>query len=123
MKANEFRLGNWISDGEGLEFQITMITPDKIEAGPLMISSLGLEAEDYGLPITEEWLLKFGFSEDLEDIDYHLHENGFTIHFDINDGHLECYLESVGIDISYVHQLQNLYFALTGKELLDTQKH
>jgi hypothetical protein len=32
-------------------------------------------------------------------------------------GELELYLDALPIDIYHVHQLQNLYFALTGEEL------
>lgn len=69
-----------------------------------------------GEPITEEWLLKFGFIDDKS--------NGF----DLSIIHIEFIL-SIGfvyyvngeatnsIIIQYIHQLQNLYFALTGEEL------
>ena len=59
--------------------------------------------------LTEEWLLKFGFS---------IFKNMYFIKgmqiWKCNDLFL-C--NKNGIYIKYVHQLQNLYFALTGKEL------
>jgi len=64
------------------------------------------------IPLTEEWLLKFGF-DDLGTYGYGrgnfhicLHENEF--YFSINNRK---------VFIKHVHQLQNLYFALTGEEL------
>ncbi|QQV90455.1 hypothetical protein Harreka1_48 [Olleya phage Harreka_1] len=76
------------------------------------------------IPLTEEWLLKFGFKGN--------NENGFV--FGDNDVHrLKFFNKSVGYQhrivsiwqsvaiydatIKHVHQLQNLYFALTNKEL------
>lgn len=71
------------------------------------------------IPLTEKWLLKFGFDGLTYDDEL---INGVKISFEErHDGWayqlgLEPdWLPAIGID--YVHQLQNLYFALTGKEL------
>ena len=70
------------------------------------------------IPLTEEWLEKFGFEKDenglyklfnQSEVPILLNEdlNGWTcdgINFSINN-------------TQYVHQLQNLYFALKGEEL------
>ncbi len=66
------------------------------------------------IPLTEKWLEKFGFINsgfrtyrlEILDIDYIATTDVFL--FCINDG---------SISIKYVHQLQNLYFALVGEEL------
>jgi len=63
------------------------------------------------IPLTEEWLLKFGFETQgimakvwiLKNINVWALDGGFA-----ND---------LDYPINYVHQLQNLYFALTGEEL------
>ena len=73
-----------------------------------------------GIPLTEEWLLKLGFEKD----------TSYTniIYFILDDltwanGLLEIesrYIRDFNHElphIKYVHQLQNLYFALTGNEL------
>lgn len=70
------------------------------------------------IPITEEWLLKFGFKEYSLTPDCY-----FTDIFDsiykTNEGFFYSNYEPSGkIKIDFVHQLQNLYFALTGKELI-----
>jgi hypothetical protein len=73
------------------------------------------------IPLTEEWLLKFGFEvddhlmnpDDWPYVDYiknevRISEPNYSFAFYGRDNELE---------IKYVHQLQNLYFALTGEEL------
>ena len=69
-----------------------------------------------GIPLTEEWLLKFGFVQYLLIWRY----KGFTIASSLNNGYgLTGYcIENIfPINCLYVHQLQNLYFALTNEEL------
>lgn len=116
MKNTELRIGNY--------FQWTSIAAmgrgvDRI--------CYGQEIEDYmdfkeGIPLTPEWLERFGFYKVGED-DWRISE--FRIRFTEFDqpafnlwtnGDSE-FCESIGQDIKYVHQLQNLYFALTGEEL------
>ena len=64
------------------------------------------------IPLTEEWLVKFGFVKDKLEVGLY--------HF--ND--LEIFLPNYFTwktqfinNIKHVHQLQNLYFALTNEEL------
>ena len=67
--------------------------------------------EIYPIPLTEEWLLRFGyvkFRNDTYMISGHLI---WTC-----NGLIMC--NKNGIIIKSVHQLQNLYFALTNKELV-----
>ena len=70
------------------------------------------------IPLTEKILLKFGFEKqhNEDDFDYWF-KKGFCD--DILWEHSEgfCHSLNYGGDIKYVHQLQNLYFALTGEEL------
>lgn len=78
------------------------------------------------IPLTEEWLLKFGFLKDdrkskhaiLSTMYFLGHGlklwsiiNGTRFRHDFNCDYL------TGINIDYVHQLQNLVFTLTGEEL------
>jgi hypothetical protein len=68
------------------------------------------------IPITEEWLLKFGFDK----IGKTYYKNDFRYEFgNINRAILgkedSCML--LVTHIENVHQLQNLYFGLTNKEL------
>ena len=69
------------------------------------------EFDFYGIPITEEWLLKFGFTQSLAFKSVYFIGTflsitlGNKIMFEIND--------QIISEIKYIHQLQNLYFALT----------
>lgn len=82
--------------------------------------------KDNCIPLTEEWLVKFGFhkydknrglKEEYQKPDnfgynignYHWHDGYLFL-----DGGNNCVWE---IPCQHVHQLQNLYYTLTGKEL------
>jgi hypothetical protein len=72
------------------------------------------------IPITEEWLLKFGFKQ-IKPNHYWFKDKN-SLRFSLIDNNLHC---SIGDDeygvlykmIKYVHELQNLYYALTNQEL------
>jgi len=64
------------------------------------------------IPITEEWLLKLGF---INDDAQRYFKNG--IYLILYDEGCTILHNQIHINYFYVHQLQNLYFALTGKEL------
>jgi hypothetical protein len=75
------------------------------------------------IPLTEEWLLKFGFEKQIDDYYYFY---GYYASFDADlpmwfgqEGC--CQKETIKENIKYVHQLQNLYSALTGEELTITE--
>ena len=110
MEAKELRIGNWIYSNTDKD----IYRVDLIESwrNYLSISAILL---------TEEWLLRFGFEYINETIGYANERHYISqtrsgldwlfMPFCTNDE--DCYIK-----ISYVHQLQNLYFALTGKELV-----
>jgi hypothetical protein len=64
------------------------------------------------IPLTEEWLLRFGFEKK-----YKNYEMGDFMFFKGSCSRISYKLSLIGINIKHVHQLQNLYFALTGEEL------
>jgi len=107
MKAAELRIGNWINYLGSGEVQIK-------DAKALFNS---MEQFDYPypkvspIPLTEEWLIKFGFDGQ----DYNL----FTIELSRNQFMIlkDEWLIVISNNCKYVHQLQNIYFALTGEEL------
>jgi hypothetical protein len=75
------------------------------------------------IPLTEEWLLKFGFEKQIDDYYYFY---GYYASFDADlpmwfgqEGC--CQKETIKENIKYVHQLQNLWFGLTGEELTITE--
>ena len=68
------------------------------------------------IPLTEEWLLKFGFERILgaKKVIYKLRVNNTIFTYD-EDGYLR--FDGAFIPCSNVNQLQNAVFALTGEEL------
>lgn len=108
MKATELRIGNLVYDGGSIT-QLSladfynMYLDDKCEFKPITL--------------TEEWLVKFGQMWGNSD-------NGrYRMYYNLEDNHLYDYDNFANcnkiswIKIKYVHQLQNIYFALTGEEL------
>ena len=104
MKANELRIGNWVSNGE-IEFQITSkdIYHLDVYVGRVIANPI---------PITPEWLKRFGF----ENRGNNLFVKG-KIELRYYANRCEVVVRGINITYQYVHQLQNLYFALTGEEL------
>lgn len=106
MKASELRIGNLVQDTLGV-----------VEIG---LNAQVKFADVYKpIPLTEEWLYRFGFESTKEGI-FKLFKDNKTIctvqEWDF--GNFEYSQLTVhGIYIYYVHQLQNLYFALTNQEL------
>lgn len=136
IKVNELRYGNVIYDKYGA--QSTVYEFD-YSVAVLSTSPKGDEFSKLKpIPLTEEWLLRFGFekSENNVEINYrkYLGENyNFLIEFhkgsnSYNYGYEEMnefdemIFNNFGNGIEYVHQLQNLYFALTSEEL-EIKKH
>jgi hypothetical protein len=126
MKLNELRIGNYIklmlNDEEFAIIQVTLNDLDAVD------NKKGVYEP---LPLTEDWLLKHGFS--VKNFDYSIPISECkVVWLTLIPQDEECSAYSVCVtqtdedeedqnaflsDISYVHQLQNLYFALTGKEL------
>jgi len=111
MKANELRIGNWVYCNHSL------MRVNKIEDTIFGIIGGGTELKIYQpIPLTEEWLLKFGF---LKVAGLWSYNNG-NQEFVFNEDHISVIIEGQWMSLNHiknVHQLQNLYFALTGEEL------
>lgn len=102
--ASELRIGNWI---DTKEFHIPALKGNHKYEGKWYKYTFMFDP----IPLTEEWLLKFGFSI-----------KGFKGGYQICTSSLGGWIldngfSCVGIEFEYVHQLQNLYFALTNEEL------
>jgi len=104
MKVTELRIGNWV------RFKHTE-TPVRVTLGDFVKEYKDEHLDDYEpIPLTEEWLKRFEYE---------------LIVFDITKGDIgfDFWLVpkwsdySVSVNIEHVHQLQNLYFALTGEEI------
>jgi hypothetical protein len=102
MKANELRLGNLVLNGGS---NIKDITPQTISDFDNKLIVLN------PILLTEEWLIKLGFIKHVnQSIWYTL--NKVDVWF--FDGK---YVNDIDVEINFVHELQNLYFALTNEEL------
>jgi hypothetical protein len=118
MKANELRIGSlvYITDTSTLLFykQVTQINIHNLMylCGE---TKEPFEFEIEPIPLTEDWLLKFGFEKTFI-TKIHCNFNKGTFSLLKRDNHIEIWYEN--INVQYVHQLQNLYFALTNEELI-----
>ena len=110
MEAKDLRVGNIVRYADNVYLSASKVT----EVGDI----IQYETDYYEpIPLTEEWLLKFGFKEVIVDSWYSkLAKNKNTIN--ISKSGLVAINDDKPIRaIEYVHQLQNLYFALTNEEL------
>jgi len=124
MKASELMIGNWVNFAEeNVLFQIVEIDSEGLTVENKS-DKTWIELETFEpIPLTEEWLAKFGFVKSEEKFNYFervtynnytLEANKRIISFSIDK--YKC-LDCSHDHVKYVHQLQNLYFALTGEQL------
>jgi len=120
MKANELRIGNLVYYKN--KNKTTERTVINIEVPDLMFIEDPVKDTKYSpIPLTEEWLLKFGFKYLSETQMYEKTGNEFDFHISIGNwveiGQNNYESAILKFNIQYVHQLQNLYSALNGEEL------
>ena len=123
MKANELRIGNLLQKSNGQIFTVSRLdnTNDVQVLEERGLFTLGYNL--LGIPLTEEWLLKFGFEVFPSKHTNKTFNKGLLSivlcgNYQYKNG--RTYFNSWRILESqpkYVHQLQNLYFALTSQEL------
>ena len=136
MKASELRIGNLVKKGKNKIVEVDSISELGIN---IEHDSLTLFFEPFNpfgngnnndvikpIPLTEEWLVKFGFMQYIDfgvkmgtydkiplcGFTYSIHTKKVMIMHKGNS--ISHWLD---VEIKYVHQLQNLYFARTGQEL------
>jgi hypothetical protein len=124
MKATELRIGNYVYDTLGKVNKIDL------EAITYIVKEPHNQVKP--MPLTEEWLLKFGFEK--SDNEFYTetfkgdNKSDYYFCIRINDNlcdlvicervdEINNYSLICPKYIQYVHQLQNLYFALTNEEL------
>lgn len=119
MEAKELRIGNYLREDlerDGLEMiQVESIWWDESSECYYINQDEITAFEPY--PLTEEWLRKFGFErkEGWDDMFFwSIEVNNQT--FDLEENP-KGYEYDMWIIVKYVHQLQNLFSSLTGKEL------
>ncbi len=109
----ELRIGNWYNH----------ISPHDTQPCQMQAHMFDLKDEFwdrvYPILVDEKWLLKFGFTKTEKD-DFDLSYNFPLISGNIIIELERCFVLTHKIIIArckYVHQLQNLYFAITQEEL------
>lgn len=127
MEARELRIGNLLHDREG---RLCIVEQVGLEIDDCKIYSkfgptTGLPV--IGIPLTEEWLLKFGFhynnnTSSVARLEIQYKDSDFPVTLQATDNGASMLICRNGIGTAcapceYIYQLQNLYFALTGQEL------
>jgi hypothetical protein len=127
MKANELRIGNLIkyTIEDDLDERKKWSEVSEIDAEDILHLTKFKDENYNPIPITEEWLLKFGGIKntfgDLIFFDIYFSPRMCLRYYKIPN-ELDLIQDKKIISfksnhIKYIHQLQNLYFALTGEEL------
>ena len=119
MKATELRIGNLVWDDYSGEMIVSQIYQSNVSLRKTINLSEGIYGIDNiePIPLTEEWLLKLGFNHNADENEFYWLDE-FSI---AKRSDFEVFLNDEYIcDLQYFHQLQNLYFALTGEELTIT---
>jgi len=139
IKVEELMLGNFVNY-KGTDYKVWSISNSSTPNNERYYICLDNEYLDKHLkginfleinpiPLTEEWLLRFGFMKDhkkynpsiLDTITFWNSGLGFKsiingTRFRLEIGN-DATVFSSGINIDYVHTLQNLFFSLTGEKL------
>ena len=134
LKANELRIGNYLNY-QGKIIKVEGIHNRTIYHSDRQFDQVGVE--NYitfePIPLTEVFLLKNGFKEKRYEYTIPVSDCGLvtltliphdefpadcSVCVSQKDGHNEDEIEKVFLsEIKYVHQLQNLFYALTNNEL------
>lgn len=108
--ARELRIGNYVTHNHPIGMKLQAIITNGCD--------IDLYEELEPIPLTEEWLLKFGFEQigstiyiNIGSIEIGTISNGKRFYIQIRS-------ENVTLPIKSVHELQNLFFCLCGKELV-----
>ena len=127
MKISELRLGNYVMD---IDNNILPVTTDTF----YWISECVRTEDDYKqIQLTEEMLFKCGFSKNVGHyiIFGRYKDKTLELVYNNDTNEIQYYVYVRGLldnefvqlrhDLKYLHELQNLYFAITGNELSVTK--
>lgn len=141
MKAEELRIGNFIEyyiGEDGINWTLNTVDVEDLKWCDLYESDFNKHHR--AIPLTEQWLERFGFEPNgvyksmrlpLERLRTHgtrtfivvAHDGDTWIELINRDKHNQYKeLQSHCFQCKYVHQLQNLYYALTFEELTLKEK-
>lgn len=123
IKATELRIGNWVNFAEDdTHFEITEITKEGLFVkNPEEETWIELETFS-GIPLTPEILVKCGFEESYKSEYTRRFDHGIRVDVGagwnlVNNRFHVRYIGEKFTHIKSLHQLQNLYYVLTGDEL------
>lgn len=115
MKINELRIGSYIQDMDGNVVEVRALSA--VIGLPEKINDIPYEGYFQPIPLTEEWLIKFGFVKN-PDTSYDI------VRYDIDEYQtVKLYsgggatVAQEGLDVAeadYVHELQNYHFLVIG---------
>ena len=117
IKVKELRIGNFIKTELGIFPIKTIAFSEFMVSG---VDGRALWATNVEpIELNEEWLLKLGFTKGTDlwgeraEYEYLFSEGKGVTVSDTNEIYMGCFSQT----IKYVHQLQNLIFAMSGVEL------
>lgn len=122
MNIRELRIGNCVQRPEDL--RIDILDGDVIYFG-INLSML-MDFDRYGnswafeaIPLTDEWLQRFGFESRSLIIDNQDTSSPTKLYIDKGTAQVcRSGIGAINCPCKYVHQLQNLFYSLTGNELI-----
>lgn len=123
MKKEELRVGNYVFNQLRLNLKKITEIREKMCSIYYLRSDTGTyhtSMVDYTvlvpIPLTEEWLLKFG-AKKVDEYWFSFHSYGIIKHNTFIELYSGVKGDYICNSVKYVHQLQNLYFALTNENL------
>ena len=124
MKAKDLRLGNYVTDNSGFTMYVVGIYEDTV-----LLNFKGNEGDVWevdekdlrGIVLDTGLLLKLGFKRQVTGIGWDKYSNG-VVDLSLaplsNGSYIPVHhINGEMVQIMYLHQLQNLFYALTQKEL------
>lgn len=127
IKSNELRIGNLI-EHKAIMCEVLSIDNEWLQIDNDQLNTKIIDCKP--IPLTEEWLFKFGFEIDESNDNKKTKtlstqvSNTESLYFDENEWYISHdwnnnnFKNTFWNQPKYVHQLQNIYFALTGEELI-----
>ena len=124
IKATELRIGNWVNCRMGRDVKVHGIESNWDYVWLNHLNGAGVYKDNVDdidpIPITEDWLLKFGFVEEFPltwNKVRNYHQIGLIKFNEFWTVSIAGTFGMIEVKYKHIHQLQNLYFALTGEEL------
>jgi len=120
LSSKDFRIGNLIAYKSEI-VEISSLHSDdtfRIKRGESTEGCFKISNAE-PVQITREWLFRFGFEYTEINDSYQIDSDlGFSIWGRIRHGfNVSVNSDQIGVEAKHVHELQNMYFALTGEEL------